>query len=70
MHSVRPQIAEAFDEDESQERNQQLYKLLQEYKVCVLPDPKIITLDKLPQFSIIEGNIKDSKFSSNSGYTR
>ena len=33
--------------------------MLQEYKVCVIPDPKIITLDKMPHFSIIEGNIKD-----------
>ncbi|CDW73145.1 UNKNOWN [Stylonychia lemnae] len=45
-------------EDEFDRRNQDLYDMLKQYKVCVIPDHKIITLDKLPAFSIIEGNIK------------
>ncbi len=39
--------------------------MLRQYKVCVIPDKRIITLDKLPHFSIIEGNIKDTLFKKN-----
>eukprot|EP00347_Sterkiella_histriomuscorum_P021959 403332176 len=51
-----------FEEDENDKRNQQLYQMLKEYKVCVIPDQKIITIDKMPNFSIIEGNIKQGLF--------
>jgi len=44
------------------DRNQRLYNMLNKYKVCVTPDNRIITLDKLPHFSIIEGNIKQQLF--------
>ena len=33
--------------------------MLRPYKVCVLPDPKIKTFDRLPVFSIIESSLKD-----------
>jgi hypothetical protein len=36
--------------------------MLKQSKVCVIPDERIVTIDKLPVFSIIEGNIKDNLF--------
>jgi hypothetical protein len=48
------------EEDEFEKRNRFLYEGLKVSKVCVVPDSRILTIDKLPMFSIIEGNIKEN----------
>lgn len=65
MKSIRKSTKHTFlkeQEDEFENRNKQLYEMLKQCKVCVIPDPKIVTVDKLPQFTIIEGNIKDNVY--------
>ena len=51
--------------DPLEKRNKEIYELIKSCKVCVVPDDRIITVDKLPYFSIIEGNIKDNYFHDN-----
>ncbi|CDW74412.1 UNKNOWN [Stylonychia lemnae] len=40
-------------------RNKQMYDILRQNKVCVLPDPKIQTHDQLPRFDILETEFQD-----------
>ncbi len=43
------------------DRNTQLYDLLKNYKICVVPNAKIEAHDHLPHFMIIETSLKDMK---------
>lgn len=43
------------------ERNKQLYDVLKNYKICVVPSAKIESFDKLPHFMIIETSLRDIK---------
>lgn len=43
------------------DRNTQLYDILKNYKICVVPNAKIEAHDHLPHFMIIETSLRDMK---------
>lgn len=46
---------------EYHQRNKELYKTLKKIGVCVIPDPRIKTADKLPYFAIIQDDIREKQ---------
>lgn len=45
-------------EDFLEKRNKELYDLLSKEKVIIVPDERIVTIDRLPIFAFLEANIK------------